>query len=213
MAQDRPLARTNIKGVVRDSLTQEPLSFVAIFLKGSDKGALTEEDGTFEISTTSNFISLNVSTIGYDEKEIFVNKGKENDLVIELIPTGVALKELVVKPKKEKYSKKNNPAVDFVQKLMDRKRMYDPYNHDYYTYDKHEKMNFALNDFSEKQKDKWLFKKFKFIFEFTDTSEVSGKPILNVSVKEKISDVIYRKNPKSEKEIIRGIKRDRKIVE
>ena len=42
MAQDRPLARTNINGVVRDSLTQEPLSFVAIFLKGSDKVALNE---------------------------------------------------------------------------------------------------------------------------------------------------------------------------
>ncbi|MDD2961296.1 MAG: DUF5686 family protein [Muribaculaceae bacterium] len=204
-AQQRSPIRTNIKGVVRDSLTREGLPFVAIFLKGSDKGALTDENGNFAISTTANFISLNLSTIGYNEKVVFVNKGKDNNVVIDMVPTGVALKELVVKPKKEKYSKKNNPAVDFVQKLMDRKRMYDPKNHEYYNFDKYEKMNFALNDFSEEQKKKWLFKKFKFIFEYMDTSEVSGKPILNVSFKEKISKFHYRKSPASEKEYVKGI--------
>lgn len=144
--------------------------------------------------------------MGYEEKEIFVNKGKNNAFVVDLVPTGVVMKELVVKPKKEKYSKKNNPAVIFVEKLMARKHMYDPKNHDYYNYQKYEKMNFGLNDFSPEQKEKWLFKKFKFIFEYADTSEISGKPILNVSVKEKVVDYHYRNKPHSEKEIIKGIK-------
>lgn len=199
--------RTSIKGVVRDSLTQEVLPFVAVFLKGSDKGTLTDEDGQFDISTTANFINVSISTIGYKEKEVFVNKGKDNEIIIDLVPSGVALKEVVIKPKKEKYSKKNNPAVEFVEKLMARKHMNDPKNHDYYNYDKYEKMTFALNDFSEDQKKNWLFKKFQFIFEYLDTSEVSGKPILPVSVKEKISEYHYRKNPSSEKELVKGIQR------
>ena len=33
-------------------------------------------------------------------------------------PRHVRLEELQVKPKKEKYSKKDNPAVDFVRRLM-----------------------------------------------------------------------------------------------
>ena len=82
-----------------------------------------------------------------------------------------------------------------MEKLRDMKENLDPRNHDYYSYDKYEKMNFALNDFSEKNKDKWLFKKFKFIFEYMDTSEVSGKPILNVSVKEKLSTAYFRRSP------------------
>lgn len=202
----RPHQRTNIKGIVRDSITHEVLPFAAVFLNGSDKGTLTNEDGKFEISTTVNFLNVSISTIGYNTKEIFVNKGKDNDIVIDLVPTGVALKELVVKPKKEKYSKKNNPAVQFVEKLMARKHMYDPKNHDYYNYDKYEKITLALNDFSEGQKEKRLFKKFQFIFDYLDTSEVSGKPILPVSVKEKAGRDEYRRHPESYKEIITGNK-------
>lgn len=206
--QNRLPLRTTIKGVVRDSVTQEPIPFAAIFLKGSDKGTQADENGEFSISTSTNFINLNISTMGYDEKNVFVNKGKNNEVVVLLKPSGVSIKELVVKPKREKYKKKGNPAVAFVEKLMARKHLYDPQNHDYYNYKKYEKMNFALNDFSEKQKKNWVFKKFKFIFEYMDTSEVSGKPILNVSVKEKVSDVNFRRDPKSQKEVIKAIKRN-----
>lgn len=198
---------TAIDGVVKDSLTKETLPFVAILLKGSDKGVLTDETGSFHINTTTNFINLRVSTMGYKDKEVYVDKGKDNQIVIELVPTGVSLKEVVVKPKREKYSKKHNPAVDFVEKLMARKKLYDPKNHDYFSYEKYDKMTFGLNDFSEEQKKKWLFKKFQFIFDYLDTSEVSGKPILTVSVKEKIADEFYRKSPNAEKELVKGVKR------
>ena len=202
-----PIAPTVVKGVVRDSLTRDPLPFVAIFLRGSDRGIMTDENGKFSITTSVNFISLEVSTMGYTTKNVFVNKGEANNITIDLVPTGVALKELVVKPKKEKYSKKNNPAVEFVKRLMAQKHGYDPKNHDYYNYNKYEKITMGLNDFSEKQKKNWLMGKFKFIFDYLDTSEVSGKPILTVSVKEKVSDCHYRRSPESTKEIVRGTKR------
>ncbi len=202
-----PVSATAVKGVVVDSLTNEPLPYVAVFLKGSDRGLQTDENGRFELSTKVNFINLQFSTMGYTTKEVFVNKGTTNDIVVKMVSTGVSLKEVVVKPGKERYSKKDNPAVEFVKKVIARKDLLDPKNHDYFTYDKYEKMTFALNDFSEKQKKKWLFKKFQFIFDYLDTSEVSGKPILNVSVKEKLSKLYYRKHPETEKEYITGIKR------
>ena len=202
-----PVKFTQIKGLVVDSLTNEPLPFTAIFLKGSDIGTQSDLDGKFSIKTKTNFINLQFSVMGYTTKEVFVNKGDFNNITVKLVPTGVMLKEVTIKPGKEKYSKKNNPAVDFVEKIIARKEQYDPKNHDYFTYDKYEKMTFALNDFSEKQKEKWMFKKFKFIFDYVDTSEVSGKPILNVSVREKIAKNFYRKSPHTEKEYITGINR------
>lgn len=198
---------TTVSGVVVDSISREPLPYSAVFLRGSDMGIQTDENGRFIIRTRVNFISLQFSAMGYTTKEVFVNKGETNEITIELAPTGVTLSEVVVKPGKEKYKKKGNPAVEFVERLMARKELNDPKNHDFFTYNKYEKMAFALNDFSEKQKDKWMFKKFKFIFDYLDTSEVSGKPILNVSVKEKISKSYYRKSPHSEKEYVTGIKR------
>ena len=205
MAQ-HPLPPTEVKGLVRDSLTHEALPFAAIYLKGSDRGIMTDADGRFSITTQVNFICLEVSTMGYTTKNVWVNKGEHNDVTIDMAPTGVALRELVVKPKKEKYSKKNNPAVDFVKRLMAQKHGYDPKSHDYYNYTKYEKMTMGLNDFSEKQKKNWLTGKFKFIFDYLDTSEVSGKPILTVSVKEKVSDCHFRRSPESAKEVVRGAK-------
>ncbi len=201
-----PVAPTTITGIVRDSVNQEPIPYAAIFFKGSDKGLLANEKGEFNMTTSTNFISLSVSTMGYKEKEVFVNKGKTNELIIDIVPTGVALKEVVVNYKKDKYSKKNNPAVIFMEKLRARRNLYNPKNHDYYSFDKHTKINLGLNNFSEEQKKNWIMKKFSFIFDYLDTSEVSGKPILNVSVKEKISTEYFRKKPHNEKELIRGNK-------
>ena len=202
-----PVKPTTIKGVVVDSLTREPIPFAMVLLQGSSAGTQADADGRFDIMTKVNFLCANFSMMGYAPKDIYVSKGEVNDLTVELSADGVALKEFVVRPGKEHYSRKNNPAVQFMEKLRDMKEKYDPRNHDYYSYDKYEKMNFALNDFSEKNKDKWLFKKFKFIFEYMDTSEVSGKPILNVSVKEKLSTAYFRRSPHAEKEFVKGIKR------
>lgn len=202
-----PVKDTTIKGVVVDSVTREPIPFALMFLKGSDAGTQADADGRFEITTKVNFICANFSMMGYTAKDVYVTKGNVNDITVELSADGVTLKEFVVRPGKEHYSKKNNPAVQFMEKLRDMKEKYDPKNHDYFSYDKYEKMNFALNDFSEKKKDKWLFKKFKFVFEYMDTSEVSGKPILNVSVKEKLSTELFRKSPNTEKEYVKGVKR------
>jgi hypothetical protein len=205
-AQQREIPQTNIKGVVIDSTTNEAVPYVAIFLKGSDSGVMTNDKGEFIISTNTNFIDLSISTMGYRDKEVYVNKGKYNEITIKLIPTGVSLKEVVVKPKKEKYSKKNNPAVTFIEKVMARKHMLDPRNHDYFSYQKYSKITCGLNDFSDKGKEKWVFNKFKFLTDYLDTSEISGKPILNLSVKEQVSNVFSRKNPHSEKEVVKGIK-------
>ena len=198
---------TVIKGIVRDSITHEPISYASVFFVGSDKGLMTDDDGKFAVSVRDNFLNVRFSTLGYREKTVFVKKGAENDLVIDLVPSDYVLKEVVVKPKKEKYSKRNNPAVEFVKKLIERRHVGDPKNHDFYNYEKYEKMTFALNEFSEEQKKKWLFKKFQFIFDYVDTSEVSGKPILTVSIKEKIAENYYRRSPETEKSVVTGIKR------
>ena len=63
----------------------------------------------------------------------------------------------------------------------------------------------ALNDFSEEQRERRVFKKFQFLFDFVDTSEVTGKPILTVSIREKVSKNYYRKDPKSHRQKVEGV--------
>ncbi len=202
----RDVKPTHISGLLVDSITNKPLPFAAVFLKGSDRGTMTDENGRFDINTSVNFINVSVSLMGYNHKEVFVTKGESNNITIQLVPTGVALNELVVKPKKEKYSKKNNPAVAFAKRVMAKKKQYDPKNHPYYSFEKYYKLTCGLTGFSN-DKESWILKKFKFLHEFMDTSEVSGKRILPMSIKERVSTESYRLNPESHKEYIKGVKR------
>ena len=126
-----PVKPTTIKGVVVDSLTREPIPFAMVLLQGSSAGTQADADGRFDITTKVNFLCANFSMMGYAPKDIYVSKGEVNDLTVELSADGVALKEFVVRPGKEHYSRKNNPAVQFMEKLRDMKEKYDPRNHDY----------------------------------------------------------------------------------
>lgn len=198
---------TQLRGVVRDSVTHEPIPYVALFLEGTDNGVLSEENGTFKLSSPQKATELRVSVMGYATKTVELKSSQIRNLIIDLSPDGVQLNEIIVKPTKEKYSKKNNPAVEFLERIRATRDINDPYRNDYFNYDKYERMTIALNDFNPSD-DSWIGRKFDFLKDHIDISEVSGKPILNVAVQEKSSSVHYRKSPESEREYVKGIKRE-----
>lgn len=109
------------------------------------------------------------------------------------------LKEVEVRPKKEKYSKKNNPAVDFVRRVMECRNMTDPrQTNPYYSHGSYERINLGLINFNADSTDV-----LSFLSEYVDTTELTGRPVLNVSVKEKVSDVYYQREPQRRREVVR----------
>ena len=46
-----------IKGIVTDSITGEPLPYVAVILKGTTIGATTDLDGAFTLSSSSTYFT------------------------------------------------------------------------------------------------------------------------------------------------------------
>ena len=200
-------AQYMVQGVVTDSLTKEPLPYTSVYLKGTTEGGMTDNNGRFSFKTYRPEATLVISAVGYNEYVRLIHPAKSSKFNIALSPATYALDEVVVKPKRERYKKKDNPAVEFVRKMIEHRDDYSPDERDFWKRDRYEKMTFALNEFSEEQKKKWLFKKFQFIFDYVDTSEVSGKPILTVSIKEKIAENYYRRSPETEKSVVTGIKR------
>ena len=196
---------TTIKGIVTDSITGEALPYVSLIFKGTTLGTATDGDGCFSFSAAATGRILQVSYLGYDTKEVKIIQGKTNDLKIQLAPNGITLNEVVIKPKKEKYSKKENPAVEFVKQVIALRERNNPRNHDYFQYDQYEKMIFAMNDYQPKPKKNGKTGKFDFLVDFIDTLDI-GTTILPVSEKEKVETVYYRKNPKSEKHVVKGNK-------
>lgn len=198
-----------VNGLVRDSLTKETLPYVSVYFKGTVDGNVSDKSGKFNIHTNSASRTVVASMVGYKEKQIKVkNIQTPQTIVFDLASDSYDITELVVKPKKEKYSKKNNPAVDFVSDMIKNKNMSDPLNNDYFSFEHYEKMSYALDNFTYERNKLLDDTKFKFLFNYVDTSAITGKPILVVSFKESLEDVYYRKAPKSQKKVVKAIKSD-----
>ena len=169
-----------ITGTIKDSVTGEGLPYASIIFKNTTIGTASDENGYFSFSAPVGKKILEISYLGYDTQEIEVNPGKTKQLNISLVPSGINLNEVVIKPTKEKYNKKDNPAVRFVKNIIARKKDNNPYSHDYYSYDHYEKMIFAMNEYTPKPKKNGVKGKFDFLKEFVDTLD-TGTTILPIS--------------------------------
>ena len=192
-----------IKGTVTDSITGEALPYASLIFKGTTIGTATDMNGHFELTLPERTQMLEISYLGYKTKQMNITPQYSGRLDIGLSPYDIALQEVTVKPKKEKYSKKDNPAVEFVKQMIERRKENSPQNKNYYQYDQYEKILIGLNEFEQKSKRNGKASKFNFLNEYVDTLE-SGTTILPIMEKEKIETILYRKEPKSEKRIVRG---------
>lgn len=193
-----------IHGVVTDSETGEPLPYINIYYDGKGVGTITDIDGKYSISYHQGWNELTFSVVGYATQVISVNS-RTKELNVKMKPD-LVLQEVVVKPKKEKYSRKNNPAVEMMKKVINAKKANNLEENDFYQYDKYQKITFSLNEITaDSINESKLFKKYPFLKEQVEVCEVTGKNILPISVDETVSQKLYRKDPKSEKTIIKGL--------
>jgi hypothetical protein len=193
-----------IKGVITDSLTNEPLMYVTVQYEGTGIGAISNGEGQYQVDSRKGTNELTFSTIGYNTKKIRVSNNTRT-LNVRMSQADVMLTEVVVKPQRERYSRKNNPAVDFMRKVIDHKKGLRPEENDFFEYRKYEKMKMSLNDVTPEKMEKGIYKKFSFFRDQVETSPKTGKMILPISIKETASRTIYRRSPKSEKTIIEGM--------
>jgi len=196
---------TSASGIVKDSITGEPLPFVSVYFDGSTIGAMTDDNGTFTLQNNQGYTKLAAASLGYDTKFIDLKPGKKNDnLEVLLKPTAFEISEVVVKPKREKYTRKDNPAVELIKKVIAHKNDNRIEAKPEYQTEVYEKLSLSLDNFNPNLDKNKFLKKFKFIKNYLDTSEFNGKPILTVSMRENLSDFYYRKSPKAEKTIVRA---------
>jgi hypothetical protein len=178
--------------------------YVTVQYEGTGIGAISNGEGQYQVESRKGLNELTFSAIGYNTKKIQVS-GNARTLNVRMSQADVMLTEVVVKPQRERYSRKNNPAVDFMRKVIDHKKGLRPEENDFFEYRKYEKMKMSLNDVTPEKMEKGIYKKFSFFRDQVETSPKTGKMILPISIKETASRTIYRKNPKSEKTIIEGM--------
>ena len=197
----QPNPKYLIRGIVRDSITGESLPFASV-ANGLGTATLSDAEGIFEITVPDTSAVLSVWSQGYRRKKMPIHRNRINMYEVRLAPEVCTLDEVVIVSKK--YSKKDNPAVDLMQTIRRLRDANDPMLKPWYNYDRYERITMAINDFQASDRG-FMAKHFPFLAEHVDTSEVSGKPILTLSVHEKSSRVHHRLKPESTKEVVTGI--------
>lgn len=193
-----------IKGVITDSLTHEPLMYITVQYEGKGIGGISNAKGEYQVETRKGWDELTFSAVGYITKKVKFAPGTKV-LNIKMMSDDIMLSEVIVKPQKEKYSRKNNPAVEFMKKVIENKKALKLQENDFYQYQKYEKMKMSINDVTPEKMEKGIYKKFSFFKDQVELSPKTNKMILPISIKETASKTIYRKSPKSEKTIVEGM--------
>ena len=102
------------------------MPYASVRLKDTTEGTTTGSDGRFYFKTHRSEAVLVISVIGYNDYIRTIRPARNASYKVALAPTEYALGEVVVKPKREHYRKKDNPAVEFVRRMIESRDNYSP---------------------------------------------------------------------------------------
>ena len=192
-----------IRGVVVDEETGDSIPHPGLQYKKDKVVVSGGSDGSFSIPRLNDEY-LTVSAVGYKTLQILIGPNTPARMRITLKPDTKRLKEVTVRGKKGKYSRKNNPAVELMKRVIAAKKRNDLENHDYYRYDKYQKLTLAVNDITPAEVEKEKGKNRQWLVNQIEFCPYNNKLILPLSVDETVTQHIYRKDPKKEKTIVLG---------
>ena len=195
------MAQQKISGRVID-VDGFAVPYASVQYRGHRIAVSSDGEGRFSIEKHEGWM-LTVSALSYKTQTVKVD-ANTNFLEVKLKDDSRRLSEVVVKSKRGKYKRKDNPAVELMRRVIAAKKKTDLANHPYYRYDKYQKITLSLNDLSKEQLEGKFFSKRQYLLDQVEKSPYNGKLTLPVSVDETVSQHIYRKDPKSEKDIIKG---------
>ena len=197
-------AQRLIEGQVVDVQTGEPVPFASAQYKGHNLGVASDIEGRFQIERHNGW-TLTFSAVGYVSTTVMINHNVKGHYIVRLKADNTVLKEVTVKARRGRYSRRNNPAVEMMKKVIEAKKKTDLDNHDYYQYHKYQKLTLALNEITPEMMEDPKYKKKQWLIDQVETCPYNNKLILPVSVDETVSQKVYRKKPHDEKVIIKGM--------
>ena len=197
------IAQTKVGGRVFDEFN-EPVAYATVLFKGSIEGTITDENGRFYLESKKDWPTLVVSFIGYETIELDLPKKVNYNLKFILKEEANTLNEVVIVTGKQ--SKKNNPAIDILRKIWERRRKNGVKQFNQYQYKKYQKVEFDLNTIDSTFKKKRLFRGMEFVFKNVDTSAITGKTYLPVFLNESVSEIYGDNILGKEKEVVKGNK-------
>ncbi|HEY0176083.1 MAG TPA: DUF5686 family protein, partial [Pedobacter sp.] len=191
---------TIVSGTITDARDKNPLPYVTVTFKGSHLVTKTDANGKYRISSTTPYTQLQINYVGYKTRVLTVVPSTEQVINVRLQEESQTLTEVrISSAKKAKYHNKDNPAVELIRKVIEHKPMNRMQSDVAVEYQQYDWMQFSLSNLPDKFKNKKIFRKYQFLFDQQDSTEVGGKNILPIYLRERLSQNYYRKKPEKTK--------------
>lgn len=195
---------TEVRGKITDGKTKETLGYANVRLKGTITATTADGDGFYFIRTPERTDSIVVSYLGYPTRKLKIQRGKSQELNVEMGAENIQLLEVTVKAgKRKKYI---DTAANYVYyKVMQHRSQNRESNIETYKFEEYSKLEFGLLNAKQKFINSWYLKPFRFVFENKDTID-EGKVFIRGIIQENLTDVYYKRNP-------RGVRRYTKATQ
>ena len=195
---------TLLQCYVVDWQTGDSIPYANAVYRNLKLGASSDANGHFSIARKVGE-QLTITAIGYKPRYIKITAHTARELKVTLIADSKQLQGIVVKAKRRhKYSRKDNPAVELMRRVIAAKKQTHLENHDYYQYDKYQKVTMGINNLTPDELEGSMFKKAPWLLDQVETCPYNNKLILPISVDETLTQHLYRKTPRDEKDIVLG---------
>ena len=193
-----------LTGQVFDAQSGETVPMVSCIYRGHGVAVASDVDGNFQIARHDGW-QLTLSAVGYQPQTINVDASTPRNLRITLVSDSHQLGEVTVRSRRGRYSRRNNPAVELMRKVIAAKKRTDLDNHDFYQYNKYQKLTLAINDVTNGFLDSTKISRKQWLLNQVEVCPYNQKLILPISVDETVSQHLYRRDPHDERTIIRGM--------
>ena len=153
---------TEVRGKIIDGKTKEPLSFANVRLKGTITATTADGDGFYFIRTPEKSDTIVFSYLGYPKRSIKIQRGKSQELNVEMGAENIQLLEVMVKAgKRKKYI---DTAANYVYyKVMQNRSGNRESNIASYKFEEYQKLEFGLLNAKQKFINSWYLKPFRFV--------------------------------------------------
>jgi len=188
---------TRVRGRVTDAATGAPLRFAGVVFPGTTVGTTTDEEGRYALETRDTVSRVTASIVGYETQSRPVVRGEFSQADFELNPVTFDIGQVVVTPGE-------NPAWPILDRAVRNRRRNDPERRATYVCATYTKMELDLNNVKSQFKSKRMQRNFGFIFDYVDTSALTGRPYLPAMISETRADRYHSCRPEFTREVIRA---------
>ncbi len=188
---------TRVRGRVVDVDSGKPLQFVSVVFPGTTIGITTDEEGVYALETRDSVSEVSASMVGYATQNLPVVRHEFNHVDFELKSVEFGIDNVVVTPGK-------NPAHPILRGVIRNKKRNNQAEYDRYRCATYTKMELDLANIKKEFRSKRLQRNFGFVFNYIDTSTLTGQPYLPAMISETVADYYHSREPAVSREVIRA---------